>query len=309
MLPIPHKNKGVALITALLITAIIAVVAVAMASKQKLDIRRTGNIIDGDRAYVFALGVETWVRQVLYRDIKNSDTDSLLEDWALALPAIKVEGATVEGKLEDLQGKFNLNNLIVEDKPSELDLQRFRRLLTLVGAEPILAQAVLDWEDKNSDTIPDGAEDAEYMNSDYPRRAANKTLTSASELLLIKGFTSDIYKQLSPYITALPQHTSINVNTAPAQVLMMLGEGITEEDASALIAAREDESFKNVASFLQHKALAGRQVAKEGIDVKSNYFILEANTKFGRGQTRLYSLLWRKPTGVVDVIMRGQGIY
>lgn len=302
-----QKSEGVALITAVLITAVIAIAAVAMAAQQSLDVRRTANIIDGDRSYVFALGVESWAQQMLVRDRRANQIDSLGEDWALHLPPITVEGAVVTGHIEDMQGRFNLNNLIKDAKASSLDVQRFQRLLALAGLDPNLVDAVVDWIDPDADTTqPDGAEDAEYMRADVPYRAADRLFASPSELRLVKGFTADMALKLAPYVTVLPVRTAINVNTAPKEVLMALADGITEGDAQQLIDARGDKGFANIDAFLQHQALAGRGVNKEGLSVASDYFLLDADTQFGHGRTHLFSVMARDANGV-RTIARGQG--
>lgn len=304
-----RHNQGVALITAVLITAAIAIAAVAMAAQQTLDVRRTANIIDGDRSYVFALGVESWAMQILMRDRRDNQTDNLHEDWALQLPPIAVEGAVVTGHIEDMQGRFNLNNLVKDDKVSPLDMQRFQRLLMTVDLDPNLADAVVDWIDPDSDvTQPAGAEDPQYLRADVPYRAANRPFVSPSELLLVQGFTADVYRQLEPFVSALPVRTSINVNTASKQVLMALADNINEDDAQQLIDGRGDNGYASLDAFLQHKALAGRGVNPEGLSVATDYFLLDAATEFDRAQTRLYSLLARSNSGI-NVVYRGQGAF
>jgi general secretion pathway protein K len=299
----------VALITAVLITAAIAIAAVAMAAQQTLDTRRTANIIDGDRSYVFALGVESWAMQILLRDRSNNQTDNLHEDWALRLPPITVEGAVVTGHIEDMQGRFNLNNLVNGDKVSPLDMQRFQRLLTVLGFDPNLADAVVDWIDPDSDvTQPAGAEDAQYLRAAVPYRAANRPFVSPSELLLVQGFTADVYQKLAPFIAALPARTAINVNTAPKELLMALADSITDDDAQQLLDARGDSGFASVDAFVAQQAVAGRGAKPEGLSVATDYFLLDAATQFGRGQTHLYSLLARNAGGI-NVVYRGQGAY
>ena len=307
--PVRGRSKGVALITAVLITAAIAIAAVAMAAQQTLDTRRTANIIDGDRSYVFALGVESWAMQILMRDRRNNQTDNLHEDWALRLPPITVEGAVVTGHIEDMQGRFNLNNLVKDDKVSPLDMQRFQRLLTVLGFDPNLADAVVDWIDTDSDvTQPAGAEDPQYLRATVPYRAANRPFVSPSELLLVQGFTADVYQKLALYIAALPARTAIDVNTAPKELLMALADNITDDDAQQLVDGRGDSGFAGVDAFLQQQAIAGRGVNREGLSVATDYFLLDAATQFGRGQTHLYSLLARGAAGI-NVVYRGQGAY
>lgn len=305
----PEAQAGVALITAVLIAAVIAVIAMSMAAEQKLDVRRTANVIEGERAYVFALGVESWVGQVLARDKRDNQTDHLGEPWALQLPPITVEGAVVAGRIEDMQGRFNLNNLLDNGKPSPLDVQRFQNLLGVLGLDPNLANAVIDWLDPDADlSFPGGAEDGEYLRAATPYRAANRLMQSPSELLLVHGVTAEIYQQLAALVSALPERTDINVNTAPNDVLMALAPDISAEDAEALIETREENGFASVESFLQHPALAGRAVDVAGLSVASDYFLLDGATQFGRGKMRLYSLLHREGGGA-RVLARGQGTY
>lgn len=304
-----RHNQGVALITAVLITAAIAIAAVAMAARQNLDVRRTANIVNGDRSYVFALGVESWATQILMRDRRDNKTDNLHEDWASQLPPITVEGAVVSGHIEDMQGRFNLNNLIKNGKISALDMRRFQRLLVILGLDPNLADAVVDWIDPDSDiTQPAGAEDPQYLRADVPYRAANRPFVSPSELVLVQGFSNDVYQKLAPFICALPVRTTINVNTAPKEVLMALADKITEDDAQQLIDGRGDKGYATLQAFLQQKSLAGRGVNQEGLSVATDYFLLEAATKFDRAQTHLYSLLARSDAGI-RVIYRGQGAF
>jgi len=98
-----------------LITALIAIIAVTMASEQQLDIRRTGNILDRAQAWQFALGMETIARLALRKDAENNKTDHKMEEWnkPVQFPAPDgAEGDMIGGRIEDLQGRFNLNNLV-----------------------------------------------------------------------------------------------------------------------------------------------------------------------------------------------------
>lgn len=310
-----HAQRGVALLTALLVTAIIAIIAVNMASTQQLDIRRTGNIFDVDQAYLYTLGIESWAQNLLAKDfLKNPAVDNLSEDWASALAPIKVEGGKVAAEILDMQGRFNLNNLVgQDDKPSDEDVRIFQRLLIGLKLEPELVQPLIDWIDKNVElTIPNGAEDVEYLKHAPPYRTANAPLTSPSELLLIKGFTPEVYARIAPFIATLPtlpQPTKINVNTAPAQVLASLADNMSLADGEALVKARKTKAFATLEEFKLHPALAGREIKTDKLAVSTSYFLVAASSQAGRAQVQLYSLLYRDPEDKVRVIMRGQGAY
>lgn len=306
-----HYNadqKGVALLTAVLITAIASVIAISMVSQQQRDIRRSGNLLDSDRAYMFALGAESWAMHILDKD--ERDKDSLQDDWAETLPKIYVEGGQIQGFIEDMQGRFNINNLVKNGKPSQVDAERFNRLLESLEITAPITEAIVDWLDADTDiTFPDGAEDSEYMGRKVPYRTANAPMTSVSELLLVKGMTPQIYNAIAPYIIALPEYTDINVNTAKGPVLMALTPSLTEADVVTLMDLRKEKPFRTIDEFRQQPMFKDRPGLETGINVLSSYFMLDASAQFGdHGKTRLFSLFARKPAKI-QVVMRGQGVY
>lgn len=292
--PAGSRQRGVALITALLVVSLVTVIAVAMATRQHIDVRLTGNLVHGEQAYAYALAAESWARVILRRDDNQSDHDSLDEDWATALPPIAVEGGQVSGKIEDLQGRFNINNLIKQDgKVSEADVAYFRRLLEILKLEPALTDALLDWIDVDIDVrFPDGAEDENYLSGSIPYRAANRPLVSTSELRLVAGFDQNTVQLLEPYVTALPARTLINVNTASPVVLLAMNKDFTQSDVDALITGRGKTGYATVQAFMGQDALAGRELA-EPVDVRSHYFLVHTDVIIGEGQAHLESLLVR----------------
>lgn len=308
----PHRcQRGVALITAMLMTSMAAILAVGLVSDQQLTIRRTSNLLDGDRAQVFAQGIESWVLHILQRDDKNKD--SLDEDWALVLPPLPVESGSVSGRIMDMQGRFNLNNLVdKEGKRSPQDVTRFVNLLNALGLSEELASPLVDWLDKDTEVSFEGgwgAEDDEYSSYTTPYRTANRLMSVPSELLLVKGYTPEIYQTLAPFITALPTYTLINVNTAPAEVLMSLSEQITRPDAEAAVEARVENAFDSLEEFTNLDAIADGAVQQGTATVKSNYFLLDATGRYGeRGVAHVYSLLARDGDKV-GVVLRSQGVY
>ncbi len=277
-----QRSQGVALITALLVIALATAAAVAMAARQQLDIRRTANALQRDQAYVYAVGAEVMAGAVLAKDdLKVDDWD---EDWALQKPAIPFEGGILAGSIEDLQGRFNLNNLVNNGQRSDFDFERFKRLLQVLKeksdppevwekAEPAdLANAAVDWIDSDSNVSPGGAEDTDYLQGERPYRVANAPLTSTSELLLVRGFTAPIYNQVAPYVTAVPVRTKLNVNTAKVEVLRAFAEDPHAFDPAKLdrpdpAAAVDDKDgvggtakkvvFSSVADFWKNNEIAG----------------------------------------------------
>ncbi len=293
-----NRQKGVALVTALLVVSLATVAAVAMAARFQVDMRRTGNLLNGEQAYAYAVSAESWAYVILRRDRKETQHDSLDEDWSTALPPIPVEGGFVNGRIEDLQGRFNVNNLFsAGGEVNTIQLDYYKRLLEVLDLEPALAPALQDWIDPDINaTFPDGAEDDEYLLADLPYRAANRPLVDISELRLVKGYTPEVLVVLEPHVTALPVSTSININTATPLVLLALHADIEESDVEQLIEARDEEAdgepFTDKKAFLAHDALAGLELLVD-VDVNSDWFNVQTDVSVGRGQARLESRMVR----------------
>ena len=106
------RARGVAMITAMMITALAAIVAANLAWDNALDVRRTMMLLNRDQAIQVALGAESWVATILSQDLEDSETDHFGEIWAADLPGLPIDGGEDFGAHEDLQGRFNINNLI-----------------------------------------------------------------------------------------------------------------------------------------------------------------------------------------------------
>lgn len=314
-----HNCQGVALITAMLIVALASIAAVAVAARQQFDIRRSANLINGEQSYQFALGVESWAVQLMIRDRKQNQTDTLKEDWAKLLPPLSVEGGQVAGHIEDLQARYNLNNVLdstsTTGKATAATVRPLQRLLEALEIPPELVWKVVDWIDHDMDTrIEGGAEDDVYTRLQPAYRTANTLMVSSSELLLIDGFKPEYYVKLEPYVCALPVHTKINVNTATAPVLVTLADGLSLSAAQAIVDARKDKPFADIEAFKTALKASGGLTADAlntvdtgAIDVGSSYFLVVADTLFGKGRTRLFSELHRD-NATISVILRAQGV-
>jgi general secretion pathway protein K len=306
------KQRGVAIITALLIVAIATTVSVTLSTRLQLDVRRTGNIIAGDQAYLYTLAAESWSRRILKKDQEDNDIDHLGEDWAIELPPLPLEGGYIQGKLTDLQSCFNLNSLLDANMENNPTRSRLERLLENLGIDKGNAQAVIDWIDADLETtIPDGAEDGFYMNLERPYRSANTAMVSTSELRLIKGFDdTEVYNILLPYVCAFGSvGTPINVNTASIEVLRSLGEDLSESDAEQIIAQRDDTAFNTINEFTAFNNLKEKITSTEGLSVDTEYFMLTTESTIGQISVVTYSVIQRDKDGNTRVITRSQGVF
>ena len=243
---------------------------------------------------------------ILLQDLENSETDHLGEIWASELPGLPIEGGEVFGAIEDLQGRFNVNNLVdQEGQIEEESLEQFQRLLNALGLDPRFAGIAADWIDGNVDaSFPDGAEDPMYTGMIPPYRTANQPLTSASELAAIEGMDRAIFRILEPHIVALPGRTGINVNTATPAVLQSLDENMTMSDVEGLVQEREGAGFADVETSFA--SLVTPEVLNR-LEESTRFFRLKVVVRIDTVRVTLYSVLQRGPTGTVTPILRSFG--
>ncbi len=302
------SQRGVALVTAVLVVALGTIIAVNLMWQGTLDLRRAEAALAADQGLLYVQGAEAWAADILRQDLVDSpESDHLGEQWAIELPPLPVDGGTIVGRLEDLQGRFNLNNLIGADgMENELVRQQFERLLLLVDADPGLAGAVVDWLDPDTEQrFPTGGEDVAYSDADPPYRTANSMITSPSELMAITGFDREIYQRLAPYVTVLPRGTKINVNTASNVVLASLSDDIDLGTADSLIEERAGAGFLDIDSTFE--GLVEPDVLQE-IDGVSDHFMLTATVTLGSNQLTMRSVLQRDRSGITRAVFRSLGV-
>jgi len=305
------RQRGVAIITALLIVAIATTVSVAISTRLQLDVRRTGNIIAGDQAYLYTLAAESWSQRILKEDRKENEIDHLGENWAIELPPLPVEGGYIQGKLTDLQSCFNINSLLGADADITLARTRLERLLVNLKIDKANTQAIIDWlDDDLQTTIPDGAEDVYYMNLERPYRTANAPMQSISELRLIKGFeNSDVYDTLLPHVCAFGVNTPININTAAAEVLRSLADELSDADVEKIIEQRNESAFVDINAFTGFNDLKTKIADTQGLSVDTEYFMLQTESTIGQVRVITYSIIHRSNDGNTTIIARSQGVY
>jgi general secretion pathway protein K len=308
------RQRGVALIIALVVVALATILATRIGAQGARDQRRAATLFALEQGWQVALGAEAWAIEILYDDAARTQKDSLDEVWATPLPPLPIDGGSVVGRLEDMQGRFNLNNLVNADgTKNPVAYAQFQRLLERLQLEPKWASLVLDWIDP--DTLADGvdgAEDGVYTGQSPPYRTANAPITSTSELLALPGFGVERYRKLAPYVAALPVDTPLNTCTAPGLVLDTVAPGITQfsTDAKQLLANRQKGCFPTVADVKVAAQQAGMDAAEADalkLSESSKWFRATTLVSIGTTQLTLYSLLERNPGGYARVVLRSLG--
>ena len=308
------RQRGVALITALVVLAIAATLSAAMIWQGGLDERRTATLIQGNQAMQYALGAESWAGAILRRDFNQNKGASvnLGQDWAQQLPPLPVEGGQIIGHIEDMQGRFNLD-MLTGTSAAPYQAQ-FSRILQALNLDPSIAQAVTDWVNPgNVPTQPGGAKDDFYSRLQPAYLTAEAPMTSVSELQLVKGVTPQAYAALLPYVCAIPMATAgggqsanstvsdgwaLNLNTASPLLIASLAPNISQDQVDEIVATRTPNGIASSPLKLPSGSPA------QG--TTSSYFLLTVTAEIGSTHVTLYSLL-RSNGGQVSTIRRTFG--
>lgn len=271
------NQSGLAIITVLLIIALMVTLMGYLLEKQHLLTRRLGNQNIAEQGYQLATGVDQWAARLLFDDVDRS-IDYWDEDWAKfgdpeeevdddsfsldltsqreeePLPTIDFGVDGLSFKIEDMQARFNLNNLANEDDGLRRNQETiFLNLLSVLNIGELeerseLLGALTDWLDEGDFTTLNGYESPDYRSGNTPYYAADQKLTTLGELRYVRGFTDSIINKLRPYVTVLPVNNArININTTTSEVLTSLnslrGAELDSSSVSLFLARRLEENF------------------------------------------------------------------
>ncbi len=291
-----RAQRGVALVTAVMVVAIAAAIAAQVAFAHQVWMRQMENAADHGATDWLRRGALHWVSTALIEDAAQGSTDHLGERWAQGLPVLPVEGGFIRVAIEDAQGRFNLNNLLRNNTSSAPDIAIFRRLLAGLMLEPGLADTLVDWIDADGDARPGGAEDIDYLNASPPYRTSNQRLASVEELRLVRGFDAKTVEKLAPYVTVLSADSDINLNTASPLLLTALVPGLDLASAQRIADTRMENPLPN-AGVLAKLLPPGVPAPQAGAGVKSDFFLVAIDTQIGRHERRTEALVHRDAGG------------
>jgi general secretion pathway protein K len=302
-----RSHGGVALVTMLLIVALVSALLYQLISRHHLTIARTQQSLGSNNALSMVLGAEAYARQILTMSWQQqSDAeriDHLGQPWAQEPEPFEVEDGFLEFVIVDLHSLFNLNALQVAESPAEV--QRLQRLLAALGLEARIAETWKDWIDPDDEVTGFGAEDSQYLLQDPPYRAANQLAADTSELRLLHEIQQSQVDELQPWVTVLPTDLQVvNVNTANAMTLHAIAPQLEMGRAEAL--TEQPRTFPTVeAAIAEIPELNG---AQDALVVQSQYFRIEARAEIGGVRSELVSIVRRDPdNGSITLISRDFG--
>jgi general secretion pathway protein K len=274
------SHKGSALISALFIMTLVAIAATAMSTRLQLDIYRTRMAILNDKVYLASQAVVFWGMSELSNK-KNTFRTANADGRVLQYPA-KLQnmypGMRINGALYDLQARLNLNNL----KDNHYYLIFINLLSNAVPElnerdKNTIADAVKNWITPYTPDVGKDVYMGYYLQQKPPYFPSKQLFTGVSELRLVMNVSAIIYQKLAPFITALPETTPININTASKKILLSLNRQMTDAQFSELITARGKQGMKDLSTISE--ILRKLNIRSETLTVKSTYFLTIATVK------------------------------
>ncbi len=302
-----HRQRGVALLLAVLLTALAAVLAFSILDDQSVALARSHALNRAAKTDEFARGAEAIAAIALRRDqALEAGLDSNTDIWRQPL-VLELPQGRLTARMRDLNGCFNVNALASTDEALAAEsYARLRRLLRVLRVDPELADAIADYVDSDREARPRGAEDLRYLGARPPSRSADQPIAHVSELRGVAGVDASIYAQLENDLCARPQLSPINVNTASVAVLQSLAERL-ERPAAEALASDGNARHAGIDAFLRAVESAGVQPPPAtGLGVSSDEFLLESLIEFDGIEVAYWSLLSRRD-GQVLVHARGRG--
>jgi general secretion pathway protein K len=288
-------QRGAAVVMAMLTVALAAGLAAAALASVDAALESSRGRHDQAQARLLARAAIDWARAVLADDALRGAADHPLEPWAIRVPPMPVPGADdlplgeLGGEIDELSGRFNLNNLAPGGRPDRAAATAFETLLGFVAVPP--AQAAL-----LAATLQD-AVDSDRLAADgklaEPAGLPDAPLLQVEELGRLPGFDAALLQRLRPIVAALPAPSRINVNTAPAEVLAACLPGLGLDRARALVARRRAAWARDLADLA---VLLPDDVAPpdpQRLAVRSTHFLVTARARHGVAMVRLEALLER----------------
>ena len=305
----PARQRGAALLLAMLILTLVATLASGMVWQQWRAIQVEGAERARTQSAWILSGALDWARLILREDARENARvaiDHLGEPWAVPLAEARLSSflavdrdnnsaaeadeieAFLSGSIADAQSHWNLRRLILADgKVAPAELRVLQRLCDQAGLPGDTAERIAQALRK---ALAPGIAPADAAI--VPQRLAE---------LAWLGIEADSLRRLEPWVTLLPGiDTRVNVNTAPAEVIAAAVDGMSLGSAQRLVQERQRTPLRAV-GVAPGRAFfpADPATSLEGVDVTSRFFVVQGRLRLGDRVLEERSLIERKQLDIV----------
>lgn len=304
------RERGVALLTAMLTVALVASLAAAALWQQWRSVEVEAAERTRMQAAWILTGALDWARLILREDARSGGADHLGEPWAVALQEarlstfLSVDGTVasesdttfLSGQVIDMQSQLNVTNLVEAGRISETGLAAFTRLFELLG----LPRNELV-------RLAENLRFASDISTDNRSSAQAALLPQKVQHLAWLGLSVRTVAVLEPYVAVLPQRTGVNLNTASAEVIYAAVPGLSEADAQRLVAERDRGHFRTTSDAARLVPGASEGFATDMVTVASRYFEVRGRLRMADTVVEERSLV-RRDGIEVRTVQRERGV-
>ena len=287
------KQRGVAVITALLLTTLAITIVASLFWQQQVQVRSIENQRMQLQKQWVLRGALDWARLILREDAKYSSNDDLSEPWAVPLSETRLDryvdaasrdaatNAVLSGSIQDAQARFNLTRLAANGQAERAEVAAFERLLSALRQNPSLARAAADQI----------AASQWHAGSDSARPIS---FLQVDDLLAVPGFTPSVLAAIRDEVIFLPRATPLNVNTASAAALSARLPSLSLSDAGALVARRRTAAFRDLNDF--NTRVPGIDSDPDEISVATRFFLVNGRVSMREAMLQVQALIERQGT-------------
>ena len=309
-----RRQRGVAVVTALLLTTLAISIVASLFWQQQVQVRTLENQRLQLQTKWILRGALDWASVVLRQELPYTSLDQV---WATPLAETRLDqyiererlegeafDASLSGNIIDATSRYNLANLAQQGEPDPAQQAIFLRLLNVLRLDTRLAQRVTIFVAQGQRSAPAAApgqgppgvdEDEKTPQTQLPPASGLPVpLVQVDDLLAVQGMTPAILAQLKPFLIVLPEKTPLNVNTAPAELLAALIPDMSLSEAGSLVARRKTAAWRDEATF-RSQVRGGEGIPQDVFDVKSSWFLVQSRIRLDRAALNAESLIQRKP--------------
>jgi general secretion pathway protein K len=302
----PARERGVAVITALLLTTLAISIVASLFWQQQVQVRSMENQRLHLQTKWILRGALDWSTLVLFQDgIDHRDYTSLDQVWATPLAETRldqyverqrVEGetfdASLSGNITDACSRYNLRNLgMSRGLPDPQQLAIFKRLLNNLQLDQGLALRIANFVAAGLPATMEEGNDPTRQQA-APVVGAPVKVLQVEDLLSVRGVTPAIVERLRPFVTVLPEKTPVNVNTAPAEVLAAVVPDMSVSEANTLIVRRKQAAWRGL-NYFETEIGENRKPAQDSASVKSDWFLVDSRIRLDRAALDAQALIHR----------------
>lgn len=320
-------KRGTALITSLMIMAVMASVAVSLSQNMMVTISRHGHVSERDQAFWYALGARDFAEGALLQSLPEAgDPMRPTDAWAQGPRYFEIDNGHLVGEVRDASNCFNLNSLVPAtgqaNAAREANADAFISLMQALNipageAQAIAAQAT-DWIDADNRPGARGAEDSDYRMRSIPHRAANAPFVEREELLSLPAMRREVFEIVAPLVCAHPvaEPSPLNLNTLRSDQVALLAayldDALSVSDLALVLSRRPSTGFNTVEEFWTDPLIASAEIAAEDrppFALNTRYFEILVDVRQGESRYRLFESVELTGAGRLERHMQRFGVF